>query len=451
MRRAKHNLSHYRVTAGDFGQLYPFSCTEVLPGDTFRMASSALLRLQPLMTPLMHPVRISIAHFFVPNRLVWTGWESYITGRTPGNIPTVTMGAEDTIADYMGVGVGAGAINAMPIRAFNLIYNEYYRDQDITAERATEDQSVPNVIWAKDYFTTARTAPQQGSQVTIPLSGTGFVKPNANQVLDQTLTLAANSTGYKSNDGNNDAQMFVQLNEGNVNIEDWRKAMAVQKYREARNKFGSRYKDYLAYLGVNSRDSRLDRPEYLGGGRQTIAFSEVLSTTETNEVPLGTQGGHGIASIRTRPLRRMFTEHGHVLSMVHVRPTNMYGNAVDRNWLRTDKDTYWQKENEMLGEQEVLNKEIYAAAADNVGVFGYSPRHDDYRTQRSYATGPMRRSAYNTWHMAREFTSQPGLNDEFLNCKPTDRVFRSQNDPQFYMMIQNRIVARRLVPKYARN
>lgn len=477
MRRAKHNLSHYRVTAGDFGYLYPFSATEILPGDTFRCSATALIRMQPLMTPLMHPVRLSIAHFFVPNRLVWSGWENFITGKTAGNIPTVVQSADSEITDYMGAAYGNFPVNALPVRSFNLIYNEFFRDQDIIPERTEDDQSIPKVAWQKDYFTTARTQPQMGDGAKININISGELKVKGIGMKDNIFS--SNWPGAYESDGtqrdyasawtgqiNNDIVIEgtgdpgfpnIRTEAGTINaqmsIEEWRQQLAIQKYREARNKYGSRYKDYLAFLGVRSADARLDRPEYLGGGRQTIAFSEVLSTVEdtSNSVPLGTQGGHGIASIRTRPWRRMFTEHGHIISLMHVRPTNVYNNAVDRNWLRTDYQSYWQKENEMLGEQPVLNRELYAGAANSTDIFGYSPRHDDYRTQRSYATGPMRKNEYNTWHLARDFSAQPALNAEFIECSPSKRVLRSANDPAFYMMIQNRMTARRLVPKYARN
>lgn len=479
MRRAKHNLGHHRVTAGDFGKLYPFSCTEILPGDTFRCKSSALVRLQPLMTPLMHHVNISIAHFFVPNRLTWSDFEAFITGRnTTATVPKVPSVTKDDITDYMGVPphTNADTTNALPVRAYNLIYNEFYRDQDLQPERTTDQQDVANVAWSKDYFTTARQYPQFGDATQaavirfdneIPIAGVGVAtnKVPVSRSWNETGGNVRTTGTYQSADSG-DANLMLQEDPskpgfpyvriaagtavGSVDINDWRRAMALQKFLEHRNKFGSRYKDYLAMLGVNSPDSRLDRPEYLGGGRQTIAFSEVLQTVESENVPLGSQGGHGIAAIRTRPWKKMFLEHGYVVSLVSIRPKSMYMTAQDKTWLRTRKDDFWQKEHEILGEQPINNREIFATHNDNE-PFGYAPRHDDYRTQRSYVTGPMRTPEHATWHMARDFQNMPGLNDDFLKCDPTKRVFRSANDPQFTMMINNSIAARRLVSKFARN
>lgn len=471
MRRAKHNLSHYRVTAGDMGMLYPVSCTEILPGDTFRQSSSALVRMQPLMTPLMHPLRVSIASFFVPNRLVWDGWEAFITARADTNIPTVPNDTANGVLDFLGSDPRDQQVNALPLYGYNLIWNEYYRDQDIQSERTNTDNTVANVQWSKDYFTTARTQPQKGQAVQIqfsagsaPLASVGQSTFKGSGQSDTTGARAVSGEygnlprpGLPTNpDGSynwaNVAWADLSQATGGIDINEWRRAMALQRFLEHRNKFGSRYKDMLAFLGVNSSDARLDRPEYLGGGRQTIAFSEVLQTVEdpTNQVPLGTQGGHGIASISTRPWRRFFEEHGYIITLMSLRPTSMYSNGQDRTFTRSVRDDFWQKENEMLGEQPVNLTELYAAGASDA-VFGYSPRHDDYRSQRSYPTGPMRTSSQNTWHMAREFSSAPGLNDEFLKCVPTKRVLRSTNDPAFYAMVQNRVAARRLVSKYARN
>lgn len=482
MRRAKHNLSHYRVTAGDFGKLYPYSSIEVLPGDTFRMQSSALIRIQPLMTPLMHPVDVSIAHFFVPTRLVHSNFERVITGRNssgPGStIAQLTGVTAGDINDYMGCAItSTGKVTSTSTRCYNMIWNEFYRDQQLDNLRNEDDTSVARVRWSKDYFTTARPQPQKGESVQIqfstgeaPVTGLGTKTDMAFGSNTYRETGGIETTGtagsvnassqttqgiFVQEDPNNAGYPYVRADlsnaTGGIDINDWRRAMATQRFLEHRNKFGDRYKDLLASLGVRSADSRLDRPEYIGGGRQTISFSEVLATTETNDTPLGTLGGHGIASIRTRSSRRMFTEHGHVITLLSIRPKSIYLTGTDRTFLREVRDDYWQKEDEMLGDQPVLKREIYGEPADENTPFGYSPRHDDYRTQRSYATGPMRDSSYSTWHMARDFQSEPALNADFVECSPTDRVFRSTKDPQFYAMVQNRISARRLVSRYARN
>ena len=459
MKRAKHNLSHYRIMAGEFGLLYPFSVTEILPGDTFRCSGSALVRIQPLMTPLMHPVEVAISYFFVPNRIVWSDWEAFITGRTALSVPVVENRTADTALDYMGVVPvdSPRMVNALPLRAFNKIWNEFYRDQDLQNERAESDNTIPHVAWKKDYFSTARPYAQSGNQLgeaavivatqDIPITAQNNLTGSGYNAPAQTQAPTGTSPNFKFDNVRIQAGEFT----GSVDINEWRRAMAIQRFREHRNKFGSRYKDLLAYLGVPSPDGRLDRPEYLGGGRQTIAFSEVLQMVESTETPLGSQAGHGIASIRTRTFKRFFQEHGYLVSVMHIRPTAVYMEATDRTFIRTEKDDFWQKENEMLGEQPVVNAEIHRGHYSQSETFGYAPRHDDYRSQRSLVTGPMRKEAYATWHMARNLAPSAALNDDFIKCQPTKRVFRSSTDPQFFAMVQNRIAARRLVSKYARN
>ena len=239
-----------------------------------------------------------------------------------------------------------------------------------------------------------------------------------------------------------------------ININDLRQSLAMQRMREHRNRFGSRYRDLLAYLGVNSSDSRLQRPEYLGGGKQTISFSEVLSTSDTvnggTGSPVGEMAGHGIAALRTRPYKRFFEEHGYMLSFMCVRPVAVYMNRVPRHFLRRDYEQYWQKELEVMGDQAITNFEVYGQSATPSTVFGYIPRYDEYRHAESFVSGEFR-TVLDYWHMARKFTSQPALNAAFVECDPTNRIYASTVSDQLYCMISHRLVARRLVSKNARN
>lgn len=185
MKRSKHSLSHYKLATMDMGELVPVMCLEALPGDTFQHQVSALIRVSPLVAPVMHPVSVRFHTWFVPNRLVWPvttgsdGWENFITGGKDGNdqqqVPTISTGAggvaEGSLLDYLGVPTGAQnlAVNALPVRCYNLIFNEFYRDQDLAAERVTDDVSLANIAWQKDYFTSSRPFTQKGPAVTIPI------------------------------------------------------------------------------------------------------------------------------------------------------------------------------------------------------------------------------------------------------------------------------------------
>lgn len=506
MKRSKHSLSHYRLTTLNFGQLFPIACEEVLPGDSFRWQASCLMRVSPLAAPVMHPVDVSLHYWFVPDRILWTNFEEFMSGKfgTTVTVPVLTIGSADTAAKLMAQSLGVGAeipsgsrvINALPFRAYNKIYNEFYRDELLTTalnERTGDTGDLPGDYairlcqWEKDYFTTCRPNPQQGAITeSVPLNFTGGQAPvkgigkktgtspltnqtNMRETGGTTTTYAQSAllSGGAGTDsewqgrtvGTNPNQfpdIYADLTgvqtSGAMDINQWRASMAMQKIREHRNRFGARYVDYLRFLGINPGDSRLQRPEYLGGGRQTIAFSEVLATAAVpSGSVLGELGGHGIASVRARSWKRFFPEHGYVLGFMFVRPRAMYVNTVPRHFLRREYNDFWQKELEMMGEQEVTNFEVYGEAGTPAGVFGYIPRFDEYRHARSYVSGEFRTSVADYWHLGRIFSSQPVLNNAFTECLPSERIFLDTNTDNFQAMVMNRVVARRLVSKRARS
>lgn len=483
MKRTKHGLSHYVLSTFDMGQLVPVSNFEVLPGDSVRMSTSALIRVSPLMTPVMHPVTVRLHHWFVPYRLIMDDWEPFITGGSDGegdgsSLPQIVVGAgnkaEHTLGNYLGIPANApdGAnVSAFPFRAYNKIYNEFYRDQDLLAEVGEDSLAVQRCAWEKDRFTSARPWTQKGPEVTIPLDGlvlpgaehsTGAQAamlmrravdgafPTTNGVLSTnvageaqssatTLAAPAFATVYPSN-------LRVEAAEASVN--DFRLAFALQRYQEARAAYGSRYTEYLRYLGVRSSDARLQRPEYLGGGRTTISFSEVLKTgegdTPDDEAPIGEMRGHGIAAIRSRRFIRFFEEHGVVLTLASLRPRSLYVQGLHRMWRRATKEDFWQRELEQIGQQEVFNYEVYAAHSSFGGVFGYNDRYSEYRHLPSYVTGEFQ-SVLADWHMGRIFAADVSLNDEFIDCVPTKRIHAEQTNNSIWAMFSHSIQARRMV------
>lgn len=481
MKRSKHRLSHYRLMSGHMGYLLPCGVVEVLPGDTFDHSASALVRVSPLAAPVMHPCTVRIHHFFVPNRIIWDGWEDFITGvdlvEAP---PTITVAADPAtqpLLDYLGIPPVTGvSVSLLPVYAYNAIFNEYFRDQDLVTERAEDDVSLARIAWEKDYLTSARPWAQKGPDVVLPLGDRapvlGLGKANG------TFTTGAN---FRESDGQTRAYASAQLidpagantqfaveqstefpgypnifadleNATATSILDVRRAFALMRYEEARARYGSRYTEYLRYLGVRSSDARLQRPEYLGGGKQTISFSEVLQTAEGSDVEnvVGTMRGHGISALRSNRYRRFFEEHGWVISLISIRPKAMYMQAIHRQWLRTTKEDYFQKELELIGQQEVYLNEVYASAADGTDVFGYADRYRDYREHPSIVTGEFRDSTLDYWHMAREFGAAPTLNASFVNCDPTNRIFADQTGTDtLWMMVNHRLMARRLVSRNA--
>lgn len=468
MKRSKHSLSHYKLATFDMGELIPVGWFEALPGDTIQQATSALLRVSPLLAPVMHPVSVRIHHWFVPNRLLWSGWEDFITGGPDGNNtalpPMFTTGVGNNepgkIPDYLGIAPQSTGVEAslLPIHAYNLIVNEFYRDEDLVPERNPTDLDPFRIAWEKDYLTAARPWPQKGPDITMPLGTTAPV--TVNDVYGLTTLASIGNTGQSgtnrtltANPGNATDQL-VELrgtadlsNASAVNVNDVRKAFALQRWAEARAQYGSRYTEYLRYLGIRSSDARLQRPEYLGGGKQTIAFSEVLRTgSESAADVIGQMYGHGISAMRSRRYRRFFEEHGIVMSLMSVRPRTMYVQGLYRGWSRRTREDYWQRELELIGQQEVLNKEVYIDHTTPNGVFGYQDRYSDYRHLPSNVCGDFR-STLDFWHMGRIFAADPVLNASFVNCDPSKRINAEQTEDALWVMINHNVQARRMLGK----
>lgn len=457
MKRFKHSLSHYHLTSFNMGELVPVGCTEVLPGDSFQQSTSALVRVTPQLKPVMHPVNIQIHHFYVPNRLLWSGWEDFITGESETPPPTISGAAhtEGRLSDYLGLyNDESNDYSALPIRAYNKIYNEFYRDQDLCLEVAEDNLHIQKAAWSKDYFTTARPWSQKGDSVTIPFGEKATVRSTSVGTLSgggKVPSTAAESPLFDGTDFGWDTtnhHIYADLSSATqVDIRDFREAFALQRYQEARSRYGSNYVDYLRYIGVNPSDARLQRPEYLGGGRQSISFSEVLSTNDAGT--LGDLGGHGIGAVRSNKYRRFFEEHGFVITMMTVRPKPIYVNGVHRMWSRTTKEDYFQKELQDIGQQEVLNKEVYAGHSNPDGTFGYQNRYREYTELPSRVSSEFRNSKSYDWHFGRIFSGDPALNQTFIECDPTKRVFAEQTNDSLWVMVNHSIQARRMVSKSA--
>lgn len=498
-KRSKFSLSHYNLTTMNMGLVVPVGLTEVLPGDTIQQATSAFIRVTPLVAPVMHPVHVAIHHWYVPLRLIWDDFETFITGGEDGldtsEYPTIE--APDTgfsvgsLADHLGcpTGVSNLVVSALPFRAYALIWNEWYRNQDTNSPTELSTASgldtttslfIRYKAWAKDYFTSAAPWPQRGPAVSVPVNLTAAGKPSISATIvgngvpkfgvvdsgqdvsnrQNALKVSALSdAGISYNPSARsdllnwqDPALKVNIDYssgnpelGSVDINQLREAFALQRFEEHRALYGSRYTEYLRYLGIRASDARLQRPEYLGGGRQTIQFSEVLQTAEGTD-PVGTMRGHGIAAMRTNRYRRFIEEHGYVMTLMSVMPISIYQNGLPRLWNRRVKEDFWQKELEHIGEQEILIKELYAKASNPDEVFGYQDRYDEYRSHQSFVSGEFR-DLLNYWHFARDFANEPTLNSDFVYGIPTNRPFAEQTKNQLYCMVNHSIQARRLVSR----
>lgn len=493
MKRFKHNLSHYKLLSCDMGELVPIGWQRVIRGDSFRHATSLLLRCSPLLSPVMHPVHVRVHHFYVPYRLLWSEWEDFVTGGPTGtSAPThpyinfPSGGPEvGTLADYLGlpcdvVRTGGINVNALPFRAYDLIWNKYFRDQDLQSElvisTASGADTTTNVIlqqcaWEKDYYTAARPWPQKGPEVTIPLGdrapvsglgvdpSTGFSVANGTYKDSSTAvsgvvyphSLASASAmvmrGTAASGATGIPDVYADLSAATgIPVIELRQYLAQQRFQEERSKFGSEYVDFLRYYDIMPSDARLQRPEYLGGGRQTVQFSEVLSTADSEDDPVGQLRGHGIAAMRSNKYQKYFEEDGLVMSLLSVKPKTMYYQGLERKWIPETKLDYFQKEFVGIGQQPIQYQEIQAGHATPTETFGWTDRYGEFKGETSTIAGEFRTTELNYWHMARDLPTNTALNATFVSCVPTERTFAIPSNDVLWIMARHNLKARRYVP-----
>lgn len=525
--RSRFDRSSSLKTSFNVGDIVPFYLDEVLPGDTFNVETSKVVRMQPMVTPIMDNIYLDTYYFFVPCRLCWSHWkelngentESAWLPSTEYEVPQITAPeggwSVGTIADYFGIptGVAGLSVNALPFRAYALICNEWFRDENLSdpLNIPIDDATVAGVntgTWVTDvvkgglpykaakyhdYFTSCLPAPQKGPDVLIP-GGTGanvpvlaladqvpspgtvgmtgkfplneysgdslyyVVRPNS--VAEDQLELSAQKGA-----GNNG---FVPTNlwavgDGSVvsaTINQLRMAFQIQKLYERDARGGTRYTEILkSHFGVTSPDSRLQRPEYLGGNRIPINVNQIVQQSATAEgsTPQGNPVGLSFTSDRNDDFIKSFTEHGYVIGLMVARYDHTYQQGLDRLWSRKDRfDFYWPVFAN-IGEQAVLNKEIYAQGKEQDDeVFGYQEAWADYRYKPNRVTGEMRsqyKASLDVWHLADDYSSLPTLSDSWIreDQKNVDRVLAitSEVSNQLFADIYVRNRSTRPMPVYS--
>ena len=488
--RSVFDLSYDKKMTADMGYLYPIMCDEVVPGDKFEIGNEIVIRFQPLVAPVLHEINAYVHYFFVPYRLLDDTWEDFITGGPEGDSVAVLPRWDPTsygigsLWDYLGFPAAVKPTGRLPLdfprRAYNLIYNEYYRDENLIDEVALTNESILKRAWEKDYFTSALPWQQRGTAPALPISGSGNAdfSSMAAAYLD---TFFGTDTGHpaqaattssqvnlRSSDGTSItsltnlradvAQRKAVLTAGNTidfgdaitfNVSDLRLAFQIQKWLERNARAGVRYTEFLgAHFGVHPRDERLQRPEYLGGSKNPVIISEVLQTSSTDtESPQGNLAGHGISVGQTFCASYFAEEFGLIMGIMSVMPKPAYQQGLDRQWLRQTRYDFYFPEFANLSEQAIERVELYASAVEteNKTIFGYQGRYDEMRVKRNQVCALMR-TDFNYWHMGRIFASAPGLNQTFVDCDATKRIFAAPSEPGLIIDIGNRIRAIRPMP-----
>lgn len=481
--RSAFNLSYEKKLTCDLGQLIPIMADEVIPGDTWKIGVEAVVRMMPMVAPILHEINIYFHYYFVPYRLLDANWENFITGGVDGQDahtmprwqPTggnITNDNGDIVADngvgslwdYFGFPVGVIPDGAYPLAwprlAYNLVYNQYYRDETLQTEILMSDGIVKQRSWHKDFFTSAMPWQQRGVAPALPVTITGSSKAlwpdflgggNTNFVFHTPAANVPADAGTKAALELNTVSL-ASASATTFNVSDLRLAFQIQKWMERNARGGARYVEWLQnHFGVFPRDDRLQRAEYIGGTKMPVIMSEVLQTSQTGTTPQGNMAGHGLGAGRDFCASYSAKEFGIIIGIMSLMPTAVYQQGINRQWLRTTRYDYYSPEFAHLSEQAVQRCELYASnsSASNTTIFGYQGRHNELRSKQSMCCGLMRSGVSGSlafWHLARNFASAPALNSSFVMCIPRKDYLAVPSQPACIVNIANVIKAIRPLP-----
>lgn len=478
------DLTHDVKMSGKMGNLMPTMVVECVPGDVMTCGSDIFMRFAPLQAPIMHRVDAYVHTFFVPSRILWENWEKFITNQDTGGFPQITINDaltadQQRLLDYMGVppvpnGGNAANINALPFAAYQCIYNEYYRDQNLVPEvnyQLTDGINPTGTFldirkrsYEHDYFTASLPFAQKGGAVDIPL---GEITLNQDWLSDGQAPKMNDGFGIAGDGDVVQGGGEVRMSNGGPNpaaydpdgtlevqpttINDLRRAMRLQEWLERNARGGTRYiENILAHFGVRSSDKRLQRPEYITGTKTPVTISEVLNTASIDgELPQGNMAGKGVSYGSGAYKSYRVEEHGYIISIMSVMPKPAYQQGIPKWFLKNDPLQFYWPSFAHIGEQEVQNQELYAYTNNAEETFGYIPRYAEYKYMPNRVAGDFR-TTLDFWHLGRIFATEPTLSQEFLEVSEEDveRIFAVEGEDNLYCEVLNKVKAVRPMPVF---
>ena len=526
--RTRFNRDQNILTTFDAGKLIPFYVDEVLPGDTFNVKTAAIIRMTTPKYPIFDDAYIDFYYFFCPNRILWDNFKRFMgeaddapwmptkTYKVPkinfkitDSKPKTMCPYEESVLDYMGVptksieanGESTTEINALPIRAYVKIWNEFFRDQNVgnpaTITTGDEDRTYDDdteldsdekaltsaiaggrclpVSRFHDYFSSCLPYPQRGPEVTIALTGNAPVTTFTTENLTEELHHAYGADFYATsvpspgetkvptlafNDGTKNGYLGAKLsNIEAATINQLRQAFAVQHYYEALARGGSRYREQVRSLfGVSISDKTVQVPEYLGGGRYHVNINQIVQTSgqqTDSDTPIGETGAMSVTPINESSFTKSFEEHGFVIGVLCVRHNHSYQQGLERFWSRSDRLDYYFPQFANLGEQPVKKKEIMLTGKETDDeTFGFQEAWAEYRMKPNRVSGKMRSNADGTldfWHYADNYDTVPTLSQKWMNEGKIEiaRTLIVQNEPQFFGAIRVMNKTTRCMPLYS--
>lgn len=476
--RSLFDMSYENKFDCDMGEMIPVLLQDCVPGDFIKFGNQAVVRTNPLVAPVMHEVKLNVDYFFVPYRLMWDGdgtdnWETFITGGEDGDdTPThpvwqPVLYTEYSLWDYCGFPVGIDPDGFYPHdwyrRAYNMVYNRWYRQTEIQSSVALTNEAILNCNWPRDYYTSGLPWQQRGTAPALPITGdtsavwagaqfTGGAK-DYSPTFDGDIA-ASNVAAIQGTYGVDSMSGFMNSNTVDLSvastfdIADLRLAFADQKSLELNARVGSRYSEQvLGRFGVLTGDARVQDPEYIAHTDQHLIFSEVLQTSQTDTTPQGNLAGHGMATTYDYAGKYHCKEHGLFIGIATIVPKTLYSQGIERQCIKTTKYDYYIPEFAHISEQPIYRGEIYATAtsSENNTVFGFQGAWNEMRMRRNIACGAFN-STIDYWHLGRQFSSAPSLNDTFLSCVPRKDIFAAPSVPGFIINFGNSYNMYRPIP-----